>query len=215
MRARKQSASCITCMKNKHLETNPHLDQLLRLATQSGASRAGIIPVDDISAEENLADLCRKPQCRNYGLGAGCPPHVSGPSGFRKLLEDMNHAIVVRIDVPSSILFSDQRDDIIRLLHEITANVELSAVDMGYTLSRAFAGSSCKKIFCHEHAECRVIAKQGKCRNPKTARPSMSGYGINVSKLMSSAGWSSKMDKTHDKTDDESMSWVAGLILIG
>lgn len=194
---------------------NPQLDQLIKLAIQSGASMAESIPVGNISAEEDLADLCRKPQCRNYGLGAGCPPHVSGPSGFRKLLENMKHAIVIRIDVPSSILFSDQRHDIVKLLHEIGANVELSAVEMGFTFSRAFAGSSCKKIFCHEHSECRVIANNGKCRNPETARPSMSGYGINVSKLMKAAGWSSKIDMNHAGPDSESMSWVAGLILIG
>ncbi len=202
-------------MKNNHPDINSHLDHLLRLAIQSGASRAGIIPVEEISAEEDLAILCRKPQCRNYGLAANCPPHVSGPSGFKKLLENMQHAIVIRIDVPSSILFSDQRHDIMKLLHEVAANIEQSAVEMGFTFSKAFAGSSCKKIFCHEHATCRVISENGKCRNPQSARPSMSGYGINVSKLMTSAGWSSKMDMQQDKTGDESMSWVAALIIIG
>lgn len=215
MQDRKQLASCFTSMKNNHADINSHLDHLLRIAFQSGASRAGLIPVEEISAEEDLASLCRKPQCRNYGLAAGCPPHVSGPSGFRKLLEKMRHAIVIRIDVPSSILFSDQRHDIMKLLHETAANIERSAVEMGFTLSKAFAGSSCKKIFCHEHAECRVISDNGKCRNPQSARPSMSGYGINVSKLMTSAGWPSKMNMQQDQKDGESISWVAGLILIG
>jgi len=202
-------------MKNNHSDINPHLDHLLRLAFQSGASRAGLIPVEEISAEDHLANLCRKPQCRNYGLAANCPPYVSGPSGFRKTLENMQHAIVIRIDVPSSILFSDQRHDIMKLLHETAANIERSAIEMGFTLSKAFAGSSCKKLFCHEHDACRVISDHGKCRNPQTARPSMSGYGINVSKLMTSAGWPSKTNMQQDKTGDESMSWVAGLIIIG
>jgi len=202
-------------MKNNDPDLNPHLDQLLKLATQSGASRAGIISVEDISAEEDLANLCQKPQCKNYGLAASCPPHVSGPPGFRKLLKNIQHVIVVRIDMPSSVLFSNERREVVKLLHEIVASVELSAVELGYSHSRAFAGSSCKKIFCYEHAECRVISNNGKCRNPHTARPSMSGYGINVAKLMKAAGWPSKMNVHQDKTGDESLSWVAGLILIG
>jgi predicted metal-binding protein len=202
-------------MKNSHPDINSILDHLLMLAAQSGASRAGIIPVEAISAEEDLANLCRKPQCKNYGLAASCPPHVSGPPEFRKLLEKMLHAIVIRIDIPSSILFSDQRHDIMKLLHETAAKIEQSAFEMGFTHSKAFAGSSCKKIFCHEHAACQVISGNGKCRNPQSARPSMSGYGINVSKLMASAGWPSKITKQQGETDEDSMSWVAGLILIG
>jgi len=193
----------------------PHLYQLVQLAIQSGASRAGIISVENISAEDDLAALCRKPQCKNYGLSASCPPYVSGPAGFKKLLENMEHAIVVRIDIPSAILFSNERLDVMRLLHEIVAGVEHAAVNMGFKDSKAFAGSSCKEIFCREYAECRVISNNGKCRNPQSARPSMSGYGINVSKLMAAAGWPSKINMHQDETNEESMSWVAGLILIG
>lgn len=196
----------------------PYLDQLVQLAIQSGASKAAILSIDDISAEEKLANLCREPQCRNYGLSPSCPPHVSGPAGFKKFLKNKKHAIVIRIDLLSAILFSDQRREVMQLLHEIVAGVEQAAVNMGFTESKAFAGSSCKEIFCREHAACRVISNNGKCRNPQSARPSMSGYGINVSRLMAAAGWPSKINlrhDKHDKTDDESMSWVAGLIIIG
>ncbi len=202
-------------MKSSSPDKISYLDQLLQLATLSGASRAGIISVDDISAEDNLANLCIEPQCKDYGLSPSCPPHVSGPAGFRKFLKNKKHAIVIRIDLFSSILFSDQHREVMQLLHEIVAGVEIAAVDMGFKDSKAFAGGSCKKIFCYEHTVCRVISNNGKCRNPQSARPSMSGYGINVSKLMAAVGWSSKMNMQKDKTDDESMSWVAGLILIG
>ena len=189
------------------------LDQLVQLAIQSGASKAAIISTDDISTEERLANLCKEPQCKNYGLSLSCPPHVSGPAGFRKFLNNKTHAIVIRIDLLSSILFSEQRREVMQLLHEIVAGVEQVAVSMGFKNSQAFAGSSCKEIFCYEHAECRVILNNGECRHPQSARPSMSGYGINVSKLMKAAGWSMNIQK--NKTDEESMSWVAGLIIIG
>ena len=102
-----------------------------------------------------------------------------------------------------------------QLLHEIVASVEQAAVSIGFKDSQAFAGGSCKEIFCYEHAACRVISNSGKCRNPQSARPSMSGYGINVSKLMAAAGWSLEINMQKDKTNGESMSWVAGLIIIG
>jgi len=194
---------------------NPLLDPLVQLAMQSGASKAAIISTDDISTEERLANLCKEPQCKNYGLSLSCPPHVSGPAGLRKFLNNKTHAIVIRIDLLSSILFSEQRREVMQLLHEIVAGVEQSAVSMGYKNSQAFAGSSCKEIFCYEHAACQIISNNGKCRYPQSARPSMSGYGINVSKLMAAAGWSVEMNIQKDKTDEESMSWVAGLVIIG
>jgi len=53
------------------------------------------------------------------------------------------------------------------------------------------------------------------CRHPQHARPSMSGFGINVSELMKSCGWSSEINVREGESDSEYMSWVAGLILIG
>lgn len=162
--------------------------------------------------ETALADLCNESQCENYGLSPSCPPHVSGPAGFRNLQKESRHAIAIRIVVPSSALFSDERRDIMKLLHEIVANVEHAAVSMGYRNSKAFAGGSCKKIFCNDHADCRVLSEGKECRHPEWARPSMSGFGINVSELMKSCGWSGEINM---REDAGSMSWVAGLILIG
>lgn len=194
---------------------NSNLQQLVDLAIAAGASRAAVISTDDISAEINLAELCRNPKCENYGLSRSCPPHVSGPEGFKKYLKDKKHALVVRIDLSTSVLFSEQRTEIMRLLHEIVSHVEKSAIGMGFTDSSAFAGSSCKKIFCKAYQNCNALSDSGECRHPETARPSMSGYGINVSKLMAAAGWPSKMDVGSPEPDGESMSWVAGLIVIG
>jgi predicted metal-binding protein len=121
------------------------LKKLIKQASQSGASGAAAISASDISVEDDLAKLCREPQCESYGLSTSCPPHVSGPSGFRKLLKKFKHAIVIKIDVPLEILFSSERRDIMKLLHEIAAGIEQAAVKTGYHSSKAFAGGSCKK----------------------------------------------------------------------
>jgi len=191
------------------------LKELIKLACRSGASGAAAISASDISIEDDLAKLCREPQCESYGLSTSCPPHVSGPSGFRKLLKKFKHAIVIKIDVPLEILLSSERSDIMRLLNEIVAGIELAAVKTGYPSSKAFAGGSCKKIFCHDYEGCRVLTEGGECRNPRYARPSMSGFGINVSKLMQASGWTMNRYNSEDDPDTASTAPICGLILIG
>ena len=190
------------------------LGQLTDLACRLGASAAAVISTSEISVEEDLAMLCREPQCENYGLSTSCPPYVAGPSGFRELQKKFQQAVVFKIDVPSEILLSSQRRDIFQLLHEIAAKIEQTAVNMGYPNSKAFAGGSCKKLFCEDHIDCRVLADGGACRNPDRARPSMSGFGINVSKLLQAAGW--QMDRITRDTDPEvvPMGTVSGLVLV-
>ena len=194
--------------------TRKTLDKLTKLACELGASDAAVISTDEISVEEDLANLCNEPQCENYGLAASCPPHVSGPTGFLKLQSNCQYAIVFKIDVLSEILLSNQRREIFQLLHEIAAGIEMAAIKSGFAHSKAFAGGSCKKLFCSDHADCRVISAKGDCRHPDRARPSMSGFGINVSKMMKTAGW--QMDRITRDTDPEDVptGTISGLVLI-
>jgi predicted metal-binding protein len=201
-------------MKVGQNQIRSSLDELTQLACRLGASDAAVISASEISIEDNLAKLCREPQCENYGLSTSCPPHVAGPAGFREFQKKFKHAVVFKIDVPSEILLSSQRRDIFQLLHEIAAELEQAAVQQGYPDSKAFAGGSCKNLFCPEHPACRVLAQGGACRHPHRARPSMSGFGINVSRLMQAAGW--HMDRiTRDTDSDEvPMGTVSGLVLV-
>ena len=195
--------------------TETNLKELVRLSSRLGATDAAVIFTHDISVEDHLANLCREPQCENYGLSARCPPNVSGPSGFRKALKNYNHAIVFKIDLPSEILLSNQRREVFTLLHEIAATIEQSAVEMGFCDSKAYAGGSCKQLFCNNQADCRVLTQKGECRNPQKARPSMSGFGINVSKLMESAGMPYVQVTPETEAEEISIGTVCGLVLIG
>jgi predicted metal-binding protein len=195
--------------------TDEELNILLKTAIESGASDAAVVPSASIVVEKELADLCNgDPRCANYNLAPSCPPHVSGPAGFKKWQKGSDYSIAVKIDVPMAAMFSEQRREIMQLLHEVVADVEKKAAGMGYRGSRAFAGGSCKTLFCSEHAACCVLDGQGLCRHPQSARPSMSGFGINVTKLMQSAGWPFKKATRQQASDGESMTWVAGLVLI-
>lgn len=209
----------LTALDREHVlkkdELGPNLEELVRLARALGAGDARLIPSHDIFVEESLANLCREPQCENFGLSPSCPPHVGGPSQFRQLQKDLEWAVIVRLVVPSVALFSEERRGIMRLLHEIVAGIEERAVKMGHSNSRALAGGSCKQIFCHEYGACRVLSEEGECRNPEQARPSMSGFGINVSELMKTCGWPANIKINKAEATADPLSWVAGLVLVG
>ena len=187
---------------------------LLELATRSGATDARVISTSYILIEDRLADICKETCCESYGRSKSCPPHVAGPSMFREWIKMIDHAVVVKIDVPLEILLSE-REDIMRLLHEIVASVELAAIRLGYDNSKAFAGGSCKQFFCSSHVDCRVVEGKGECRNPHCARPSMSGYGVNVPEMMKTAGWTPDEDKSSSHKERTSTGTVSGPILIG
>ena len=191
------------------------IEKLVATAVRMGASDVGIISASDIMVEDNLAKLCNgHPACENYGRSMSCPPHVAGPQQFREWQKQSDRALVVRIEVPSSVMFSNERREVMQLLHEIVASVEREAIRMGFDGSRAFAGGSCKNLFCADQPDCRVIDENGNCRNPESARPSMSGFGINVTEMIRSAGWPLKIASRDDAVNSESMTWVAGLVLI-
>ncbi|MBU2547064.1 MAG: DUF2284 domain-containing protein [Proteobacteria bacterium] len=189
------------------------LNALLDVARQQGASAAAWVDASAIPVDDELAGHCLEPRCPNYGLSASCPPHVGGPSEFRALQAGMDKALVFKIDVPSEILLSSDRREIGLLVHEIAVEVERAARESGAVASRAFAGGSCKNLFCRDQPDCNVVEAGGPCRNPEKARPSMSGFGIDVRKLVEAAGW--KMWEAGGPSGGTSMGTLAGLVLIG
>ena len=190
------------------------LNALISVAESKGATKIAIVDAKKIVVEDALAEYCRKPGCKNYGLSMSCPPHVSGPLGFRKNLEIYDNALFFRIDVPLDILYSSEKRKIFRLLHEIAASIEHSAHKMGFVRAKAFAGGSCKDIFCHEHLKCRVLSEKGQCRYPDHARPSMSGFGINVTALAKTVGWTMDWGKPDASSDAAKLGNIYGLVLI-
>lgn len=80
---------------------------------------------------------------------------------------------------------------------------------------RAGTGGSCKALFCADEPACRRITDGGPCRHPDRARPSMSGYGIDVSRLMAQAGWKmNRIDHT-PRSDSDPLSPITALVLVG
>lgn len=195
-------------------ETDKKLRQMLDEAGNLGATDAVVLSADRIVVEDVLAEKCSNPKCMNYGLSKSCPPYVAGPSAMRKKLETFSRAVFFKIEVPSDIMYSGQSRELFQLLHETAAGIEQSAVKAGFSGARGYAGNSCKKVFCRDHNECRVVSEKGECRNPDRARESMSGFGVNVSKLYEAAGWSMKGTEYHNGSESIRMSSICGLVLI-
>jgi predicted metal-binding protein len=74
--------------------------------------------------------------------------------------------------------------------------------------------SKCRRFHGNFGAYTSIESDKGKCRNPQYARPSMSGFGINVPKLFEAAGWTMSA-VTHDtEATTSKMAHVCGLVLV-
>ena len=185
-----------------------HAGELIRTAIGLGAAEAVLISPSLILVEDHLAELCKgNPGCPNYGLSSSCPPHVAGPAAFRQWQSEATGAVIIRMDFPPAGVMTPESLALGRLLHEIVSGVESRAVDLGYAGSKSFAGGSCKNLFCPDYPSCRVLSENGSCRNPQSARPSVSGFGINVSRLMASVPWDTP-------PGTEGLTWMMGIVLL-
>lgn len=191
------------------------LNQLIQYALQSGADRAVIVSAGEIVIDAALADKCREPRCPNYGLAKSCPPHVAGPAALKEQLTTFHQAILFKIEVPSEILFTSQRREVFQQLHKAASGLERAALQAGFSRAQGYAGGSCREIFCHEHADCPALSENGECRHPQYARPSMSGFGIDVAGLFETAGWALRLAANHrsDSAAAETAD-ICGLVLI-
>lgn len=204
----------------KAMDLNQKYSQLIQRACELGASQARMVSCSDILVDKSLADLCRESTCANYGLSKSCPPHVAGPSAFKEKISKMDQALFFKIDLFSEILMpfedglSEESRAVFRLLHEIAAGVEKAAVEIGFADAQAYAGGSCKRIFCHAHAECQALSENGTCRNPEYARPSMSGFGIKVAKLFETCKWDMRWIVHGPDATQNDMTSICGLVLI-
>ena len=191
------------------------LAYLTQEAKNLGANASAIISSKEIQVKDNLAALCNGVYpCPYYGLAASCPPYVEGPVEFRKWQARSKYSITVKIELPTSVMFSDERKGVMQLLHHIVAAVEQKAMEIGFKKSKGFAGGSCKELFCDDQEKCCVVAENKACRHIEFARPSMSGFGIDVTQLMLSSGWSAQKAENKNSSNKDVLSWVAGLIML-
>ncbi len=193
---------------------HPPGESLTQHALALGASDARLIASARIQVEEELARICKDPGCPGYGQGAHCPPHVMKPGAFRELLPQYPQALVFKFDVPTEVLLGDGRFEVARIVHETAADLERRALACGYLAARGLAAGACKRIFCAEEPNCRVLAKKGECRHPDAARPSISGLGVNFFELSRTVGWPINKVTRDSDPNKVPMGLMAGIVLL-
>lgn len=192
------------------IRQNPLQDLLTEYCMELGVSEVKIIPSAKISIEQHLSDICKNERCPGYGLAPSCPPHVMSTDKFKSLVNQYQFALIFKFDIPTNILFGNDRHEVLHLLHETSSAIKAFALKNTCANAMAIAAGSCKQIFCKKHTECSVITNSGKCRFPKTACPSMSGLGININNIIRHLGW----DNIKTKENEKPKSNMIGIVLL-
>ena len=175
-----------------------------------GVNDVRIIPSAKISVEERFAEICKNDKCPGYGSAPSCPPFVMNSHTFKSIISTHPSALIFKFEIPTNVLFGNERNEVLGLLHETASAMKYFSLKNGYIDAMAIAAGSCKQIFCDKHKACPVITNSGTCRYPKKACPSMSGLGVNFNKLSLLLGW----DKDTTKKNEEPTSTMAGIVLL-
>jgi predicted metal-binding protein len=184
----------------------PDLAFLTVAAINAGATEAIVISARDIVVEDRVALKCRF-GCDEYGKRWTCPPVVPTVEEFRRMLNDYQHAILIKftslavadeeiagcllrcqydpalgqdLKEKSSKFWSDWKEDQ-RRVHLAVLELERIAFASGFTFATGFISGPCS--LCEK---CNVTA--GKCLHPTMARSAEHAVGVNMKKTAEKAG---------------------------
>lgn len=187
-------------------------------AIELGATRAKIVHTDEIPVDERVTMKCQIPLCFGYGVSANCPPNTIKPAELRTLLEKYQWAVFFVKEIPSEVVVRDkatikERVAAYQDVYKIVNGVESAAFYDGHYLAFGFGAGSCRHTFCGQQEDCAVL-KGTKCRFSLRSRPSMEAVGIDVFKMVASAGWSIYPIGSDAKPDEIPCGVLAGIIIV-
>ena len=170
------------------------LEKYRQRAVELGATDAKIITTDMVVIDERVLAKCIYPKCPSYGTSVNCPPYAMSVDLARKVVNNFQHAIFAKLEVPSEeIAGPEARDRNLqvpwrRKIAEIVSKIEAEAFFDGYHLALAFAGGPCKGIFCPD-TECSALIPGQPCRYPLRARSAMEAVGMDAFTMAVKVGW--------------------------
>ncbi|UCG13123.1 MAG: DUF2284 domain-containing protein [Deltaproteobacteria bacterium] len=194
------------------------LERYKKKALELGATRAKIIKAEEIPVDERVTLKCQIPRCFGYGVSAHCPPNTLKPEELRHCLKKYRRAVFFVKDVPSEVVVRDKAtikervaayEDMFKLVNE----VESMAFYDGHYLAFGFAAGSCRHTFCGQEKGCRALEGE-KCRLSLRSRPSMEAVGIDVFKMVASAGWDIYPIGSDAKPEDIPKGTLAGIVIV-
>lgn len=187
-------------------------------ALELGASKAKIVETREIPVDERVTLKCRVPVCFGYNTCANCPPHTLKPEELTDLLSAYKWAVFFTRDIPPEVIVRDkatikERVAAYQAVFDIVSAVESMAFYDGHYLAFGLAAGSCRHTFCGQEKNCRVMEGE-KCRFSLRARPSMEAVGIDVYKMVSSAGWDIYPIGSSAQPGDMPKGTLAGIIIV-
>jgi predicted metal-binding protein len=179
---------------------------LVKLALDSGAADAKIIPTSKVVVEDRVVLKC-KVGCNHYGKTLACPPYTPTAEQFRKIVSEYSYAMFMKFTTnataepevykhlmtyetdpitPKDIkekaakFWQNWKDDKRKML-QLVVNLEKAAMKEGYSLAISFISGHCQ--LCDKcETETRI------CRHPELMRMSEDAIGVNVKKTAANAG---------------------------
>ena len=76
-----------------------NLKRYVKLALDTGASNAAIVPTGQIVVDERVLMKCRFPLCSEYGACMNCPPNTGSIDEMRERIKLFEYVIVLKMDV--------------------------------------------------------------------------------------------------------------------
>ena len=188
------------------------------MAIELGATRARIVPTDEIPVDERVTMKCQIPLCFGYGVSANCPPNTIKPAELRTHLEKYRWAVFFVKEIPPEVVVRDkatikERVAAYQDVYKIVNGVESAAFYDGHYLAFGLGAGSCRHTFCSLQEDCAVM-KGTKCRFSLRSRPSMEAVGIDVYKMVISAGWSIYPIGSDARPEEIPCGVLAGIIIV-
>jgi len=194
------------------------LDRYRERALELGASEAVIIRADEIPVDERVTLKCQVPLCFGYGTCLNCPPHTLKPDALRSILKECESAVFFIQNVPPEVIVRDkatikERVAAYQNTFKIVTEIESMAFYDGHYLAFGFGAGSCRHTFCGLEEGC--VALEGKkCKFSLRARPSMEAVGIDVYRMVASAGWDIYPIGSDAKPDEVPKGTLAGVVIV-
>ena len=148
---------------------------------KEAASNAGVdiyeIGIEKIVPKRSIRLKCAAPLCEYYGTCKVCPPNIPSIDEFEAALKEYSQAFVV--------LYREKFDDIKKYdenheaelkLSAAVATLEYVATREGYYQALGLQVGGCKL--------CDTCSPPGeRCRHPYKARPSPTGFGLDLTEI--------------------------------
>ena len=157
--------------------------ELIGMALDLGATRAGIIPVSDVSFSDTFRDLCVMNSCGKFGTNWMCPPAVGEYEDLKAQVLKFEKGLVIQTVYQMEDSFDFEGMMKARDIHEAVFRNLLKTIRSQKLLDPILPLNAGVCSFCEQ---CTYPDRD--CLYPDEALASVEAYGIDVTALVTACG---------------------------